>query len=130
LLTRGLRPVLGIMVSLGAERRRLLFFLLSFILILSLCGLAIGGTAGNFAYQRAMNQAYSNIEEAASGFEGRPDPELPEGAPAVKLIEISPRLPLLIVLAQGLVILLVAVLVSGKESRLSARILLESGGKK
>lgn len=130
LLTRGLRPVLGIMVSLGAERRRLLFFLLSFILILSLCGLAIGGTAGNFAYLRVMNQAYSNIEEGASGFEGRPDPELPEGAPAVKLIEISPRLPLLIVLTQGLVILLVAVLVTIRESRLSARILLESGGKK
>ena len=131
LLTRGLRPVLGIMVSLGAERRRLLFFLLSFILILSLCGLAIGGTAGNFAYLRVMNQAYSNIEEGASGFEGRPDPELPEGdAPAVNLIEISPRLPLLIVLAQGLVILLVAVLVTIRESRLSARILLESGGKK
>lgn len=130
LLTRGLRPVLGIMVSLGAGGRSLLFFLLSFILILSLCGLAIGGTAGNFAYLSVMNHAYSTIEEGTSGFEGRPDPELPENAPAVNLIEISPRLPLLIILAQGLVILLVAVPVSIRESRLSARILLESVGKK
>lgn len=116
LISRGLRPVLGIMLSLGSGRGRLLRFSLAFIIILSLCGMICGGVGGSFAYRAVMAEAYDSIEQTASGFQGslhmgnEVSREPGEQRLTDQLLEISPGLPLLAILFQGLVVWIAALL--------------------
>jgi hypothetical protein len=135
LVSRGLRPALGIMVSLGSGRGRVWRFALASLLILSLCGLIAGGTAGVLVYKEVMARAYATIEKSVSGFTGAPTgdgegEDWEESAVQRNLMEISGRLPLLSVLGQGVILAIVSLVISIRESRLSPSILLESGGRK
>ena len=130
LVSRGLRPALGIMVSLGSGRGRVWRFALASLLILSLCGLIAGGTAGVLVYKEVMARAYATIEKSVSGFTGAPTGDWEESAVQRNLMEISGRLPLLSVLGQGVILAIVSLVISIRESRLSPSILLESGGRK
>ncbi len=103
LITKRLRPDLGIMVSLGARRNHIRGFLLGYIVILSLCGLLIGGIVGTAVYQGTIARTYDSLHDTIAVS----DTDLP-----FALADIAPRLPMLYVLLQGLIMFLVATVVA------------------
>lgn len=99
LITRRLHPVLGIMVSLGVRRRHIRQFVLGYIAIICLCGLLIGGTVGTVVYQGVIAKTYDSLQESAA--------DLP-----FALAAITPRLPIIYILLQGLILILLAVVIA------------------
>ena len=99
LITRRLHPVLGIMVSLGVRRRQIRQFVLGYIAIICLCGLLIGGTVGTVVYQGVIAKTYDSLQESAA--------DLP-----FALAAITPRLPIIYILLQGLILILLAVVIA------------------
>lgn len=115
LVTRRLRPDMGIMVSLGVRRNHIRQFLLCYIVIISLCGLILGGTAGVKVFQEVMVRTYNPLQEAAN------DANLP-----LTLGEAASWLPVISTLLQGLILILVAVIIS-LVIRLNVQVLLKQG---
>lgn len=119
LVTRRLRSELGIMVSLGVRRCHIRQSLLSYTVIISLCGLAIGGTVGTVAYQEVIARTYDSLQKVVSATET----DLP-----IVLADIAPGLPMVYIFLQGLILILVALAVA-LIIRLNVRTLFNQGMK-
>jgi hypothetical protein len=115
LVTRRLRPGLGIMVSLGVKKGHIRQFMLSYIVILSLCGLIIGGVVGTAVYRGVLARTYASLQDAISATDL-----------SLILADIIPGLPMAYILVQGLILILVAGAIA-LTVRLNVRPLLNRG---
>lgn len=115
LVSRRLRPGLGIMVSLGVRKGHIRQFMLSYIVILSLCGLIIGGAVGTAVYQGVMARTHASLQSSISASDL-----------SLILADITPGLPMAYILVQGLILILVAGAIA-LTIRLNVRPLLNRG---